>query len=194
MIKLETPEPEKKKGALDKLPKLSRASQLMLMVGIFLILFIPLAVLYQQQPAKRAGLEHELSLLQKALAAPTTKTDAMEMELKHAETELEEIKSTFSDPDLSPEITDSLLDLAEANDIDLTRSKVSVSTSKIGDTEYQVLTFNIDLRGQVPKFQNFILDLDDSFPTCQVNSVIFTVAAEEGEEDTASLKLDVFCY
>lgn len=189
---------EKKKSWLDRLPKLGRASQLILLVGIFLILFIPMWMIYQQQPAKQAQLEQELSNLETILAAPTTKKDILEAEIKQAEAELEAAKAVFLDPNQGPEIIDRLLELAESNDIDVTKTEVSTSQEKItvgeNKIEYPMLTFDIDLKGQVPRFQNFLLALDDNFPTCQVKEVKFSITEEEGEEDTASIKIDLFCY
>jgi len=183
---------------LDKLPKLGGASQLMLLVGIFLILFIPLWVVHQQQPARQAELRHELSLLEKILQTPTTKKETLEAEIKQAEAKTEAAKAIFPSPDQSTETIDRLLELAEFNNISVTETKVSISKETItvdgNEIEYPVVTLNIKLQGQVPMFQNFILALDDNLPTCEVTEVDFTIAEEEGEEDTASLKIDVFCY
>ena len=199
------PEPKEKKkaGLLSKLPKLGRVSQLLLLIGIFLILFLPLVVIYQKQPAMQAGLQQEFSLLQKVLATPTTQNGdkgAVEAELKRVADETEAVRTIFPDPDKSPEIIDRLIQLAESNDIDITQAKVSTSKQKIGEAkdavEWDKLTFEIGLKGQVAKFQNFMLALgkDDKLQTCVVREVTFTVAKKEGDKDTASLKIDVFCY
>jgi len=194
------PEPEEKKkvSLLDKLPKLGRASQLMLLVGIFLIVFIPLWVINQQQPAKQVELRHELSLLEIILQTPTTKKDITEAELKKVEAQEESAKAAFPSPDQNCKIINRLLELAESNDLGVTSVAESTSEETVsGDedaTEWPVLTYEIGLDGQIPNFQNFILALDDKFTTCRVEEVVFTVAEEEGEEDTASLKIDVFCY
>lgn len=190
-------EPEKKKSLLDKLPKLGRVSQLMLLVGIFVILFVPMLVVYQQQSAKQAYLEHELFLLQTVLAAPATEKEALEAEIRRAEAELEAAKAVFPSQSQSSDIIDSLLELAELNDIYVTHSQVSTSEQPIGEEEgaakWQAVTFVISLEGQAPKFQNFLLSLDDKFPTCKVRKVDITIA-EEGEQDKASVTIDVFYY
>jgi hypothetical protein len=46
----------------------------------------------------------------------------------------------------------------------------------------------------VPKFQNFLLALDNKLPTSQIMKVTFTMVGEEGEEDTASITIDILCY
>ena len=190
-------EPEQKKSFLDRLPKLGRVSQLMLIIGIFLILVIPLGMVYLQQPARQIQLKGALSNLERILEAPTTEKENLERELSKAEAELEAARAAFLSPDQSPEIIDRLLELAESNDIDVTQTQVSVveeEDTDEGASQYPVLTFKIDFDGQVPKFQNFLLALDAALLTAEVKEVTFTIAEEEGEEDTASITIDVSCY
>jgi len=190
-------EPEQKKSFLDRLPKLGRVSQLMLIIGIFVILVIPLGMVYVQQPARQIQLKGALSNLERILEAPTTEKENLERELSKAEAELEAARAAFLSPDQSPEIIDRLLELAESNDIDVTQTQVSVveeEDTDEGASQYPVLTFKIYLEGQVPKFQNFLLALDAALLTAEVKEVTFTIAEEEGEEDTASITIDVSCY
>jgi hypothetical protein len=56
------------------------------------------------------------------------------------------------------------------------------------------LTITLNLKGQVPKFQNFLLALDTKLPTSQIKQVTFTVTGVEEEYDTAMLVFDVLCY
>jgi hypothetical protein len=190
--------PEKKKGFFDRLPKLGRVSQLLLIVGIFLVIFIPMWKIYQQQSTKQIELKGTLSNLEKILAVQTTPKEKLEAELKQTEAELEAAKVAFPNPNQSPEIIEELLKLAESNDIYVTGTKLSASQRTLSKTkgaiEWSVLTFDISLKGQVPKFQNFLLALEDKLPTCTVKEATFKIAAKEGEEDTASLKIEVFCY
>jgi len=191
-------EPESQKGVLAKQPRLGGVSRLILVGGIFLILFIPLWLIHQQQPAKQAELRATLSNLQKVLAVQENPKEKFEAEIKQTEAELEAAKAVFPNPNQSPEIIEGLLKLAKLNDIAVTEIKESSSKKKIGQdksaTEWPVLTFDIKLTGQVPKFQNFLLALDGKFTTCQIREATITIAKKEGEEDTASLKIDVFCY
>jgi low affinity Fe/Cu permease len=186
------PEPEKKKGFLDRLPKMGRTSQLVLLIGIFLILFIPLMLINNQQPAKQAELKATLVNLERILAVEETPKDKLEAELAQINAETEAAEAVFPNTNQSPEIIDSLFKLAELNDIYVTQTKVSISQLKeaIGPT----LTIQLGLKGQVPKFQNFLLALDDKLPTSQISKVTFTIAGEEGEEDAASITIDILYY
>jgi hypothetical protein len=190
MIQPETP--EKKKGFLDRLPKLGRTSQLVLLIGVFLILFIPLMLINNQQPAKQAELKATLVNLERILAAEETPKAKLEAELTQINAEAEATEAIFPNTSQSPAILDSLFELAELNDIYVTQTKVSISQPK--ETIGPILTIQIGLKGQVPKFQNFLLALDDKLPTSQITKVTFTIAGEEGEEDTASITIDILCY
>jgi hypothetical protein len=186
------PEPEKKKGFVDRLPKMGRTSQLVLLIGIFLVLLIPLMLINNQQPKKQTELKATLANLNKLLAAEENPKANLEAELAQINAEIETTKAIFPDTTQSPAIIDSLLELAEQNDIYVTQTKVSTSQPKgaIGPT----LTIQLGLKGQVPKFQNFLLALDNTLPTSQIKQVTFTAAVEEGEEDTATIAIEILCY
>jgi hypothetical protein len=184
--------PEKKKGFLDRLPKLGRISQLVLLIGIFLVIFIPLWIIDQQQPERQTQLEATLSNLQRILATGQTPKAKYEAELAQATADSKAAKASFPAPNQAPEILDSLLVLAQLNDIYITQTSVSTSTptGSIGP----VLTFTLGLKGQIPKFENFLLALDTRLPTSQIIQYTFTVAAQGAEYDTASITIDVLCY
>jgi hypothetical protein len=183
---------EKKKGFLERLPKMGRIGQLILLIGVFLIIFIPLWVINQQQPERQSQLETTLTNLQRIASIPQTPKAKYEAELAQATADTEAAKASFPAPDQAPEIMDILSQLAEQNDIYITQTAVSSSTPKgsIGP----ILTFTLGLKGQIPKFENFLLALDTKLPTSQIKQFTFTVAAAGQEYDTASIAIDVLCY
>ena len=190
MIQPETT--EKKKGLADRLPKLGRLSQLILLIGVFLIIFIPIWFIDQQQSKKQNELKATLANLDRILAVEETPKAKLEAELAQVTAETEATKALFPNPNQSPAIINSLLELAALNDIYVTQTKVSTSQAKeaIGLT----LTIQLGLKGQVPKFQNFLLALDSKLPTSQIKQLNFNIVGEEGEEDTASITIDILCY
>src|SRR4030042_3523958 len=186
------PEAGKKKGILDGLPKLGRISQLILLIGGFLVIFIPIWLVNQQQPARQADLDATLANLQKILSVAETPKAKFEAELAQVKAGTEADKAVFPKSNQAAQIIDSLLELAELNDIYVTQTKVSTSTptGAIGP----VLTITLALKGQVPQFQNFLLALGDKLPTSQIKQVDFAIATGEKAEDTASVILDILCY
>jgi hypothetical protein len=191
---MEQSEPKKTKGILDRLPKLGRLSQLVLVIGVFLLVFVPLFVIKNQQPAKQNELRDTLVNMQKILSTSQTPKDTYEAELAQVTAENEAAKAAFPAPDQAPEILDKLLDLASMNDIYVTSTSVSSNTVKgaIGPK----LTFNLGLRGQVPKFENFLLALDTQLPTSSISSFSFTIAdSSSGQEyDTGRVTIEVLSY
>jgi hypothetical protein len=183
---------EKKKSILDRLPRLGRISQLVLVIGIFLVIFVPLFVINQQQPEKQAQLEGTLNNLRRILSVEQTPKAKFEAELAQVTAEAEVAKAAYPSPNQAPEILDSLLELASLNDIYVTQTAVSTSTpsGSIGP----VLSFTLGLKGQIPKFENFLLALDTRLPTSQIKSYTFTVAGVGEEYDTASINIDVLSY
>ena len=183
---------EKKKGLLDRLPKLGRVSQLILLISIFLVVFILLWLFDQQQSKTQTTLDSTLNNLQRITAGAQTPTAKYEAELAQATADAGASKASFPAPDQAPEILDSLLELAQLNDIYVTQTAVTTSTptGSIGP----VLTFTLGLKGQIPKFENFLLALDTKLPTSQIKQFTFTVAEAAEEYDTASVGIDVLCY
>ena len=181
---------EKKKSILDRLPKMGRISQLILLIGGFLIIFIPLWLINQQQPERQSQLEATLTNLQKIVAVEQTPKAKLEAELAQVTADSDVAKAVFPRPDQAPEILDSLLELAELNDIYITQTAVSTSTGSIGP----VLSFTLGLKGQIPKFENFLLALDTKLPTSQIKQFTFTVTGVEEGYDTASVTIEVLCY
>ncbi|MCJ7653915.1 MAG: hypothetical protein MUO97_01215 [Dehalococcoidia bacterium] len=183
---------EKKKGLLDRLPKLGRVSQLVLLITIFLVVFILLWLFDQQQSKTQTTLGSTLTNLQTITAGAQTPKAKYEAELAQATAGADASRASFPAPDQAPEILDSLLELAKLNDIYVTQTAVTTSTptGSIGP----VLTFTLGLKGQIPKFQNFLLALDNKLPTSQIKQVTFTVTGVEEEYDTSSVTIEVLCY
>src|SRR4030042_1789425 len=185
-------EQEKKKGILDRLPKMGRISQLILIIGIFLVIFVPIFMINQQQAPKQAQLNATLANLRKIVSVNQAPKTNFEAELAQITAEAEANKAAFPSTNQAPEILDSLLELANLNDIYVTQTSVSTTSPKgaIGPA----LTITMGLTGQVPKFKNFLLALDNKLPTSQIRQATFTVATTKEAQDTASVTIDIFCY
>ena len=192
-------EPKVKSSKAISLPRISPVIRLILFTGIFLIIGIPLYLIYSQQQARQLELNQQLSILQKAMGgteSPDILRKNAELELVKTRKELETVRGIFPNSDRSPEIIDNLVKLAKANGAEITKTQVVTSEGSIkvgADTMvFPVTTLDINLRGQVPKFQNFLLALINSYPTSQLKKVYFSVSGKEDQEDTANVVLTVF--
>lgn len=194
---------EKKKGVLERLPKLSRASQTILIIAMLVAMFLPTYLIYYQQPKTRATLQASLASLQKVLAVEETPKAKLEAELMRIEDETVSARASYPDASQVPELVNRLMALAKKNGATVTGTKVTITTlpppkekSKTAPTERidTILNIDLNLKGQVPHFQNFLLALDKEFPTTRIRKVAFTIHSEEGEEDTCELSLLIMCY
>lgn len=183
---------EKKQGFLDRLPKLGRVSQLVLLIGIFLVIFVPLFIINKNQPETQSGYQTTLTNLQRIIGGEQTPKTKYEADLAQATADAEAAKASFPAPNQAPEILDKLLELAQSNDIYVTSTSVT-STTQTGGIG-PLLTFTLGFKGQIPKFENFLLGLDTKLPTSQIKQYTFAVAATQEEYDTATIGIDVMCY
>lgn len=196
-------EKERKKGILQRLPRLSRTSQTIIILALLVAMFLPTYLIYYQQPKMRATLQASLASLQKVLAAEETPKGKLEAELKKVEDETTAARAVYPDSSQVPELVNRLMALAKENGTTVTDTKVAITKlpppkekSKTAPAERVDTILNIDLglKGQVAQFQNFLLALDREFPTTRIKKVSFTIHSEEGKEDSCELSLLVLCY
>ena len=178
---------------LTKLPRLSRLSHLIVLIGVFILILAGMLVFVNLQSARQAELKSEMLSLQGILAKPTTERESIQARINKVEAELESSKEIFPKLEQSPDIVDSLYELAALNDVIITKASTVIPDLQHEKTSFPALTFTLSLDGQVPKFQNFILSIHDKYPTSEIREVNITLA-EEGDEDKAVITIDVHCY
>lgn len=189
---------EEKKSFLDRLPKLGRTSIFLLMVGIFLLFFIPMMLVYRQHTSLQAGYRQELSNLQVIMATPATEKERLEAENERAQAELAIAQELLLNSEQNVAVVEGIMDLAEQSDISIISLETTEPKEEDQDPDYPYLTFKITLQGQIPKFQNFLLaiDQDARFKYSRVNiedtnTIIFEIAEDAGDEDLATMELRV---
>jgi predicted DNA-binding ArsR family transcriptional regulator len=190
MIQIEQKE-QKKSNLADKLPKLGKISQLILLIGIFAIVFVPLIVINQQQPSEQAELKGTLSNLEKISSAAPEKHEELNAQIEKINAEIKAANELYPSTDQIFNIIDTLIELALIDDITVDSIKVEEKKDNDNLSDTASITFVMDLTGQVPKFQNYILSLDSRFPTSEIRRVNMTIAQEEETEDSAFIELDI---
>lgn len=190
MIQIQ-PKDKKKSNIADRLPKLGKVSQLILLIGIFAIIMVPLTLIERQQPVKQTELKGTLSNLEKILAATPARGEDLQSQIDKINAEIDITNQLYPDTDQIFNIIDILLELALLNDVTVTRITAEEPQSDEKQERFNSISFEINLTGQVPRFQNFILSVNDRFPTSEFNSVNISIAAEEETEDTATIEFDI---
>lgn len=188
---------EPKKVTAAKPPLLGKTSRVVLIVVILLVVLGGLYYLYQQQSTQQANLSQELSSLQKLVSAQSNPGAVLEAEIKQAEADLADIKDSFYRLDSAPEILDKLISMAKTNDIDITSTSITetrgIFTAEKQKLELPILRLQLGVRGQISKFQNFLLSIESMFPLSQVKNVNMEVIQEENEQDTGSITIEFYC-
>jgi Tfp pilus assembly protein PilN len=179
---------------LNKLPKLSRLSHVIVLIGVFAVILGGMLFLNNTQSSRYAELRSELTSLQVILAKPVTEKESIQTKIDKVEAEIESSKEVFPKLEQSTDIVNSLYDLAETNDVVITRATTVIPDLEQVKTSYPSLTFTLSMDGQVPKFLNFLLAVGDRYPTSEIREVSITIADEEGDEDNADITIDVHCY
>ncbi len=191
-------EAPKKAGSsiLQRLPRLGTRVWILIILCLFLVAVIPLATGYTEQAAQQQALRLQISQLQTqydALKAKMASQPPAAAELGKLKTEAEAAKLLYKNVADNPEISQAIMNLAWDNDITITSMGVSSSKNKILDKEYPVLVYSLSLTGQVASFQNFLIAIGNKLPSSQYTTITITPATVEGELDTASMVLQVYC-
>ena len=181
---------------LQRLPRLGTRVWILIILCLFLVAVIPLATGYTEQAAQQQALKLQISQLQTqydALKAKMASQPPAAAELGKLKTEAEAAKLLYKNVADNPEISQAIMNLAWDNDITITSMGVSSSKNKILDKEYPVLVYSLSLTGQVASFQNFLIAIGNKLPSSQYTTITITPATVEGELDTASMVLQVYC-
>ena len=181
---------------LQRLPRLSTRIWVLIILCLFLIAMVPLAMGYMTQSARQQALKLQIGQLQPqvdALKAKMASQPAAAAEMGRLKAEAEAAKLLYKNLADNPEISQVIMDLAWDNNINITSMSVSAAKSKILDKEYPVLVYSLSLTGQVAGFQNFLIAIGNKLPSSQYSGISISPAATEGELDTASVGIRVYC-
>ena len=175
---------------VNKVPRLSKLSKLLLIVGVFIIIMVPIAMVYRQQPVKRSEMEQELANLQKIIAVPLTEKERLQAELNKAEAVKEVAEESF--PKINPgvDIVEGLFELADKSDLIITNIETELPKED-EENAYPYLIFTISITGQISKVQNFLLLINDRYPTSVIKTADIIILEGEGIEDVSVLTINI---
>ena len=185
-----------KGGILQRLPRLSSNVWIVIIACLFLVAMIPLTMGYMEQAAKQKALKLQIGQLQSqydALKAKMASPSSLTADVGKLKTEAEAAKSAYEKVDYNPEVSKIIMDLAWDNDVTITTMGVSSSKSKILAKEYPVLIYSLSMTGQVANFQNFLSAIGRELPSSEYTSITIKPATVEGELDSASMGVRVYC-
>jgi len=188
--------------------KLSRKAWIILLVGIFLVGLVSINMAYSEQDEERSRLNQELPAAQAKLAqlAPEQDSDQefpsqqeeLESRLVQIETQLKSAKSNLAPSIQSIEVTATLFNIAESCDVEIVEiGSPGLSDKVVEELNCSTLMLTVKAEGSVLKLVNFVLGVNEEFPTGVVEAVEINVpeaTEEEPENPSANLELHIHTY
>ena len=147
-------------GIIDRLLARFRRMGVLLLIGVFLIIYVAFGFLYWQQGAQQRDLEKKIANISVIVSKPLPSAENLQAEY-------DEVNSSLAPMPASDAIA-ILVGIAEKSGIDVSESadnfRVPSATprnEKMGESTYQVLSFkNISVQGSYDNVMAFISDLD----------------------------------
>ncbi len=176
------------------MPKISKVSQLILILGILIIAFVALYMVWNGQGKELKTLKEELAKAQLILAKPPPpKIADLENQIQTAQNELQAAEVRFPKSDQALEIADSLYLLAKSKNLKVAGMSDGLSTAKKNNIEYNVISIELELRGQISDILGFVARLETELPTAEITRVTLKKAATVQELDTGTVGINILC-
>lgn len=169
----------------------SRRMGLLLLIGLVLLGYISLGLVYWQQTTQQANLDKEISKQHAVLAKPLAGADQLMADYKMVtdnNSPLAAITNEYTAFAL-------LVGIAEKNGIDTSEGKLNIpspsaSETKVGESKFQLVSFhNIRIQGENNSVMAFLADLDSGktletmvLKRCSISYTTIPFTADEIEQ------------
>ncbi len=187
---------EKRSGILQKLPRLSTSVWLLIIFAVVLIIAIPVGLSLFGSLSSQSTLKTQLTQLQTRyndLQKQTGSQAALLNEVNLLKEEVDRTKQSYRNVESSIEISQELINAAWKNDVVINSMNISQAKYKYSDVEYPVLTYTMNLSGQVAAFQNFLLETGKRLPSSYTVDMLIETAQTQGKLDKATLTMRIVC-
>ena len=194
--------------------KLSRTAWLILGIGIFVIAFVSLYVVYLQQGREQQRLDDSLSLAQATLPTLVTERDDLTSQLSQSESELAqaqsllyEVKAKFDDSVESIEYGEELFNIADDCDLEITNltasepsdeevESITYSDEEVESVTYSITSFTVEVEGTVAHILDFIntIATDEYFINATIELVKMEVPEPGEGQEKPSATIDLIIY
>jgi len=188
--------------------RLSKTAWLILGIGIFVIAFATLYMVYSQQSGEQEQLNSSLAVAQGALPQLVSEREDLESQLTQWESQLAQatsslakIEARFPESVQSIEYDERLFKLADDCDLEITSLTASEpSEEKVENVTYSITSFGVDVRGEVADILDFInaIATSEYFTTATMEMVDMDIPEPEEEEEeekpTATIELVIYGY
>ena len=181
--------------------KLGKRSWLFIGIGLFIIVFVSLWMVYSQQNTVKKQLKEELNLAKTRLSSIQIEQLAgrqseLEQQLEKTIAESEAARETLSRPMNSIIISDILFSTAEANSVNITEVSSSVASSvALEGVPCLALPITAKIEGEVNNLVAFITQLNNDLASGIVKSVNLDISQlEDNGKSAASIQMMIYKY
>jgi len=181
--------------------KLGKRSWLFIGIGLFLIVFVSLWMVYSQQNTVKKQLKEELNLAKTRLSSIqieqlADRQSELEQQLEKTIAESEAARETLSRPMNSIIISDILFSTAEANSVNITEVSSSVASSvALEGVPCLALPITARIEGEVNNLVAFITQLNNDLASGIVKSVNLDISQPESSgKSAASIQMIIYRY
>jgi hypothetical protein len=182
-----------------KFLKLSKKSLLSIGIGLFLIAFAGLWMVYSQHAGVKNQLKEDLMQAKARLGSVQVEQlsgeqDELEQQLESTIEQSEFAREEFSQPMNSLIISDILLRTAEANSVNITTiSSAAANRVVLNGVPCQSLPLTANIKGEVNDLVAFITELNDNLATINVKAVGIEIPVGD-RKPTANIQMQVYSY
>jgi hypothetical protein len=174
--------------------KISKASWIVLLVGIFLIMSASIGWIYYQQLQQENNIEAEIAAAKQALAGINfdnlnEQKTAINSEISEVNKALDDIQQDLNSEIYSISITDIILSEAEGQDIAVKEmSSSGQTTGLLGGIPFNSINIVMSVEGTLTDIKTFVERLNEKFPNSiteyvQMDSKPEQLESEEDPED-----------
>ncbi len=180
--------------------RISKTVWVLVAIGVFLLIFIPLGMAYRNQVDEQDNLLGQLNTTRQASAKiPINELKAKEDSLKTQIVTLNDKVSTaltkLDKPTNDIIATDDLFDLAGATKVEIVQlTSAGTGKQNIENLNCTVLPLTMRIEGDVARIIDFILELSNTFTTGVVGSVDISVPTDNTTIGSAGVTFTINSY
>jgi len=173
--------------------RLGKTARLVLGIGIFVIVFATLWVVYSRQSSEQERLQKSLAGAGTQLTKFISEKDALASQLTQQQSQLVETQSLLSKEEASfPKLAASieydeiLSEIADDNNLQVMSMTAAMSKEqKVQDITYLVISFEVKVKGEVNAILSMVSDItkDERLISASVELVDIKVSEASGEEE-----------
>jgi hypothetical protein len=166
--------------------KLSKASWLILSIGVFLVILAGLGLTRSQQMKEKTKLGDELSLYEKKIGTVQTTQLSQQLEnlkgkVQESESQLKDAQAMLNQTVISVDVSDEIFKIAAYCSVNITSlSTTTIAQSKLESISISTISLNARVTGEKSNIINFITSLNNGFVTGNVASAQITFADATG--------------